>query len=115
MVAFVTDDLKAKYGFADGDMLYKIARRAGYSNHRTLLECVVEKFVLPLIQQKLEVFYYSGIHNPIRVDTVDGVEVEEEHCPPITPEVVHVTRAQIYELIREQKVAAAKSCNQWRY
>lgn len=77
----VTDDLLSKWGFEDGDLLMEFMIANGYDcrkqSHHAFLVAVVRRFVLPRLEQRVEVHVIGTHHNPIRAVTVDGEAVDD--------------------------------------
>lgn len=93
---FRTADLCSRWGFNDGDLLDDLLWDAGYTavdirtwlspsdetgplwhhEHAVLIVTVIAH-VLPAIDQVVDVYAISTIHNPIRARTIDGVAVDE--------------------------------------
>jgi hypothetical protein len=101
--------LLSKWGFEDGDMPdelcdYFDARGTPWEQvdwHATLVK-LVRTFLLPVIDQKIEVDEISTIHNPIRARTVDGQQVdsyETDSSTPLTPDGVDVPLSAILALL----------------
>ena len=71
------DDLLSKWGFGDGDRLsdFLYENNAEYAckvgNHK-LLEELVKRFLLPKLDKKVEIFFIQSIHNPVRVEMING-------------------------------------------
>ena len=88
-VGFYTKDLLSKHGFDDGDMYC----------HDDLIEIVI-KYVLPKIDQYVEVYTLQTSHNPIRARKVGHISVE--HYPStveLTPEYVDVSLEEINSVL----------------
>lgn len=113
-----TAGLLSKWGFGDGDCLDDLLwdmvddgtltldeRRAGSGidfEHGVLVR-VVREFVLPAIEQTVEVYEIGTIHNPIRASSVNGREVDDRGDNPftITPEWVEVASSEVARIARE--------------
>jgi major membrane immunogen (membrane-anchored lipoprotein) len=71
------DDLLSKWGFSDGDRLsdwvYDRLNRFDfeYDNHKVLEE-LVKRYLLPKLDKKVEIYFISTIHNPVRAEMIDG-------------------------------------------
>jgi hypothetical protein len=108
-VTFVSDGLLSKWGFADGDLLLEFMNANGFDvaehSHGDLLVAAVERFVLPYLEQRVEVEVVSSMHNPIRAVRVDGVAVDplqpESNKVRLRPAEVHVSRDVLVELAQE--------------
>jgi hypothetical protein len=109
-VHLFSQGLLSKWGFSDGDVLDdplwdEADRRGddprGHDEHAVLIRAVRE-YLLPRLDQSVEVETTSTIHNPIRATKVDGVEVEVDGNSDyddihLTPEWVEVPLAVLYE------------------
>ena len=103
-----SNGLLSKWGFNDGDMLDDLLMEHDLDkvdDHKLLTELVL-KYVLPKLDQKVEVEIIGTAHNPIRARTVDGVDVASDWFNPtraecLTPEFVGIPIATILELARE--------------
>lgn len=103
--------LLSKWGFNDGDapdvwLDYCEARGIDYNAVDFPLARLVRRHLLPVIEQSVTVVEIETIHNPIRVDTVDGVDVTEvwydrAPAPALTPESVDVPMSEVARLARE--------------
>jgi hypothetical protein len=99
------DSLFSKWGFGDGDMpdaVWEYADETGYEWHsdwHDVLRRLVQKHLLPALDRRVETFDISTIHNPIRAEKVDGVEViwhgGSGMAPPFAHDCVEVTWEQI--------------------
>lgn len=71
------DDLLSKWGFGDGDRLGDWVSDTfnrynfEYQEHK-LLEELVKRFLLPKLDKKVEIFFVSTIHNPVRAEMING-------------------------------------------
>lgn len=117
MIPFIT--LKArslfdKYGFGDGDMLADLLLDNDidpdlgegewdsdrYTLEDRLLMALVEKYLLPLIPEKLEPRFWRSCHNPVRCDGWAGSV--GDHIPQSCKfVVVEVPEADVLALARE--------------
>lgn len=102
-----SSSLLSKWGFQDGDepeMVYDYCEAHGidYSRldwHATLIK-LVRTYLLPALDQDVEVYEVITIHNPIRAEAVDGVRTWSEveiHASGVslTPEYVDVPMDQV--------------------
>ncbi len=109
-MVFNTSSLLSKWGFDDGDMLDEFCEQHYYEafdkslqfDHE-LLCAVVKKHVIPKLDQKVEVITLRTIHNPIRVASVDGenVNVYEDGDIKLTPSTIEVTDEQLHECAKK--------------
>ena len=67
----------------------------GVDNH-DLLIAVVEQFVVPRLDQDVEIRTLPTLHNPIRVDRIDGEPAGLGD--DLTPECIDVAVADIIEI-----------------
>jgi hypothetical protein len=115
-ISFSTDHLLSKWGFSDGALLDELLRSEGYDHmdedsdewfefaRRVLCE-VVERFVLPQIENEIKPYRVRGNHNPMRVYDVDGCHMgdwlQEPELRPgeieVEKQVVLETAAQLYQ------------------
>lgn len=99
LVEFYSEDLLQKFGFGDGDMLYDLVEEHGLGvDHQDLLAAVVERLVVPRLDQAVETYVIGPSHNPIRADTIDGAKADIDST--LTPEVVEVLVADIIRIAR---------------
>lgn len=113
---FYTSSLLSKWGFKDGDIfddiLYdnfitmpEVTAEPHDREHQALIH-IVKEFILPKLDQKVEVVEICTIHNPIRAKTVDGVNVEDQwydvnHTTKITPEIIVVPDEIVFKILCE--------------
>ncbi len=103
---FSTDSLLSKWGFGDGDMLEDLMwdnDLRDVDEHEVLIK-VVKTLLLPKIDQNVEVYEVSCIHNPIRARTVDGVEIDNykiDHGNLLTPEFIEIDDDVIIKIAKE--------------
>ena len=100
-----SSSLLSKWGFNDGDaphewLDYCEAHGIDYNALAFPLVALVQKHLLPRIEQRVTVAEVETIHNPIRVDTIDGADVTEVWFgrapePALTPEYVDVPMAEV--------------------
>lgn len=98
--------LLSKWGFQDGDepeIVYDYCEAHGidYTRldwHATLVK-LVRTYLLPALDQKVEVYEVETIHNPIRAETVDGSkawsEADIDALVVLTSEYVDVPMDQV--------------------
>jgi len=100
--------LLSKWGFNDGDAPYDLldwcdATGTDYpSSWHVTLVGLVKDFLLPVLDQDVEVEIIPTSHNPIRASTVDGADVTRFHYlssdpaePVLTPESVEVPYEEV--------------------
>lgn len=110
--------LMSKWGFNDGDMPEEVGDqiadrfdpwseeydrryRAALGVWHDVLRGLVRDYLLPALDQKVEVYDIDTNHNPIRAESVDGVNVESVHRDPkraegwLTPESVAVPMGEV--------------------
>jgi hypothetical protein len=123
-MTFHTNGLCSKWGFQDGEMLDEFLEAAGFSNFSTLdddgeeqisffhevLITVVRDYVVPRLDQQVEVWELCGIHNPVVVRSVNGIPVDWRGSAEVrlTPETVEVADAIVLEIasrIQARRVA----------
>ena len=99
-----SESLLSKWGFDDGDPFSDWL--LGPTNHafrsKIFLAAVVRKFLIPKLDQKVEIVFLDTCHNPIRAAKVDGVAVDWYSSNPgikLTPEFVEVTDEQLAQTL----------------
>lgn len=106
-----SDCLFSKWGFNDGDMPEEIMDAycfdaSGWEkgphpfdtwDWDATLEALVRTYLLPAIPHEIVIYNMGGPHNPVRAESVDGVEVSYEEVmvnprakPPVATVVVDV-------------------------
>lgn len=109
-----TQGLLSKWGFSDGDPfidenydLYDAIEEHRVHPRRLLAE-LVRRFVVPALDQAVEVEYISTSHNPIRATSIDGVAVPDgvhygrlPEPVELTPDCVEVPYARVIEVAAE--------------
>jgi hypothetical protein len=99
VVEFYPEDLLSKFGFGDGDMLYDLIDEHDLGvDHQDLLVAVVERFVVPRLDQVVTTYVIGTSHNPIRADSIDGVKAD--YNSTLTPDVIEVPVADIIRVAR---------------
>lgn len=99
VVAFYPEGLLHKFGFSDGDLLVDLMEEHHVEVDRSdLLVAVVERLVVPRLDQRVETYTLSSLHNPIRASTVDGAEADLDSV--LTPEVIEVPVPEILAVAR---------------
>jgi hypothetical protein len=99
VVEFYPEELLHKFGFGDGDMLCELVEEHDLGvDHQDLLAAVVERLVVPRLDQTVETYTLVTWHNPIRAGTIDGEKAEIGST--LTPEVVEVPVADIIQVAR---------------
>jgi hypothetical protein len=91
---FRTADLFTRQGFMSGEILRVAMPHLNSGELRDLLVEVVQRHVIPMLDQRVQASVLPTVHNPVRVTSVDGVEVtwatpEHGRGPAISPP--HVT------------------------
>ena len=99
-VVFYPEGLLHKFGFGDGDMMGDFTREHDLEvDHRDLLVAVVERLVVPRLDQQVDTYTLWGtLHNPIRARAIDGAEADLGDT--LTPEIVEIPVADIIEVAR---------------
>ncbi|WP_454613690.1 hypothetical protein [Streptomyces collinus] len=104
-------DLLSKWGFNDGDdpedwLDYCEAHGIDYNAVDFPLAALVRRYLLPVLDQAVTVVDIETIHNPIRVDTVNGQDITGDvyrgraPAPTLTPEYVKVPMSEVAKLAR---------------
>lgn len=68
---------------------------------------IVQKYLIPRLDQQVTVAVIETSHNPIRVETIDGVDVSEqwygrEKESTLTPEYVEVPLSEALKIAQEE-------------
>ncbi|WP_327230819.1 hypothetical protein [Streptomyces murinus] len=105
-----SSDLLSKWGFNDGDdpddwLDYCEAHGIDYNTVDFPLVALVRRYLLPVLDQDVTVVEIETIHNPIRAELVDGIDVTEAwygraEAPTLTPEYVDVPMSEAAALAR---------------
>lgn len=108
-------DLLSKWGFNDGDdpedwLDYCEANGIDYNAIDFPLAEVVRRYLLPALDQHVTVVEIETIHNPIRAETVDEVDVTgawmgRQPGPQLTPERVDVPMAEVARIAQQGGIA----------
>lgn len=121
MLILFSDGLLSKWGFNDGDLpeeFYEWWHETRcppscfwecYAKvpDKPVIQVLVRRFLLPALDQRVEVYDIGTIHNPIRASSVDGLEVPDEviygstRGPALTPASVEVPYAEVAKVIDE--------------
>lgn len=107
-----SDCLLSKWGFNDGDEPdywldwcdeQGIDYNARGWHWHTTLRRLVRKYLAPKLDQRVELVDIETTHNPIRAETVDGVEVDWYAASPITltPDHVEIPFPEVLRVARE--------------
>lgn len=96
MIRLSVEDLRSKWGFADGDLLDDLLDEGGvefpkggwlfdgvfdvhaYGFSHCVLIDLVEKLLLPALPRKVRTYRVSTLHNPIRLEDGEDVSGMEE-------------------------------------
>mgnify|MGYP001815140936 CR=1 FL=1 len=99
-IVFYPEGLLHKFGFGDGDMLDDLTEEHSLGvDHRELLVAVVERLVVPRLDQTVDAYAFWGtLHNPIRAKAIDGVEADIGDT--LTPQSIEIPVADIIEVAR---------------
>jgi hypothetical protein len=124
-LVLISSGLLSKWGFGDGgvldDDLFDELEEIGFweadlrsvrdpasafSLSDQVLIRLVRTYLVPALDQAVEVVEISTSHNPIRASKVDGVDVEncwygDQPDPVLTPEAVVVPTADVLRVCRE--------------
>jgi hypothetical protein len=87
-------------GFERGDLLKPYFPHLSGVELRELLATVIERHVLPRLDQQVQIMVLASARNPVRATRVDGQEViwpnaDAGKGPPISPAVVPVSEKDI--------------------
>ncbi|MCJ7725722.1 MAG: hypothetical protein MUP76_04965 [Acidimicrobiia bacterium] len=99
-ITFFPGGLLHKFGFSDGDLLFDLVEEHHLAvYHHDLLAAVVERLLVPLLNQKVETYVIEAtLHNPIRARTIDGEDASMGDL--LTPEAIDIPVADILEIAR---------------
>lgn len=99
------DCLLSKWGFGDGDVPDAYLDWCDDNGHpypddwHTVLRTLVRTRLVPALHQRVEVVDIETIHNPIRAERVDGVDVPDwrsnDSGLTLTPECVEVPYVEV--------------------
>ncbi len=110
---FETVSLYQRSGFKGGELLREAFPALGASELRELLVDVVRGYVLPQLDQDVQVLQIPSVHNPVRATNVGGQSVtwtaEFGTGPTITPKTVRVPIADVYTAARKRKIAVPQA------
>lgn len=109
-----SDGLLSKWGFGDGDEPDQVwdsldeqdIDYATFSWHPVLIQ-IVRRYLLPVLTQEVTVVEIETIHNPIRAETVNGVDVTDgwydssDSSVRLTPEFVDVPMSEVLRVALE--------------
>ena len=108
-----SSSLLSKWGFNDGDapdQWYDYCDAQGIDCSQADAEFplveLVRRYLLPVLDQVVTVVEIETIHNPIRAETVDGLDVTEYwygrrgEGPRLTPEYVDIPMSEVAKLAR---------------
>jgi len=108
-VRLFSDGLLSKWGFGDGDapdhwLDYRDDHGLPWQHWHPVLCELVHRFLLPALDQRVEMTQISTAHNPIRATMVDGVNIEDHWYDSdysgvcLTPEFVDVPFAEVLKV-----------------
>lgn len=102
-------DLLSKWGFWDGDtpdawMDYCDNEGIDHTKLHFPTAALVRAHLIPTLDQQVTAVDIETMHNPIRVDTVNGTDVTETwygraQAPLLTPELVDVPMPEVLRLV----------------
>jgi hypothetical protein len=109
-IAFRTADFFARSGFQSGELLRSAMPHLNAGEMRDLLVEVLQRHVVPQLDQKVQVSVLPTVHNPVRVTSVDGIEVawatpEHGRGPALTPATVTVELEDVFACARRLRLA----------
>jgi hypothetical protein len=107
-VDFETSAMFDAHGFRRGELLKPQFPHLNGTDLRELLAKVVERHVLPQLDQAVQVMVIPSARNPVRATRVNGQEVvwhnaEAGTGPQVTPAVVQVSEAAIRDCLDKAK------------
>lgn len=118
MLTLFSDSLLSKWGFNDGDCPGDVLdwlEANGYGwriDWHSVLRKLVEDYLVPALDRKVELAYISTSHNPVRARAFDGQDVEEcwfgrQPCPELIPEFVEIPMPVVLGVALELGALAA--------
>lgn len=106
-----TASLYARSGFRGGDIFQLDFPFLNSAESRELLTEVVQRHVLPKLDQRVQILIIPTVHNPVRVTSVDGVSVtwtaEWGSGPQLTPEYIRVSSEDVVACLKRKGLAKA--------
>lgn len=106
LVVLNSASLLSKFGFMDGDQ-FDWTYEHGVKDKHKLLIAMVREFILPKLEQKVEVYEIGTIHNPIRAKSVDGVSFDgytNQYNSKLTPKYFQFTGEEILKFAKEHNL-----------
>jgi len=116
IMSLYSEGLLSKWGFEDGDMpenVWDAIEEAGLDfmtiDWHGVLRSLVRDYLLPALDQHVEVYDIETIHNPIRAKSVDGVAIPDAVIygrlpePVLTPEAVEIPMDEVVRRCRTMK------------
>lgn len=112
----LSSGLLSKWGFSDGDVPDEwldwceergIDWTALRGWRAYVLPELVRRYLMPALEQKVELVDIGTNHNPIRAGTVDGIDVSDrwydnsDDEPELDPEYVEIPFGKVLEVARE--------------
>lgn len=112
-VTLFSSDLLSKWGFNDGDtpehwLHWCETQGVDHNAFSFPWAALVRRHLVPAIEQDVTVVEILTMHNPIRAQTVDGIDVTQlwrgggGGAPTLTPELVEVPMAEVLRLALEE-------------
>jgi hypothetical protein len=109
-ITLYSDGLLSKWGFSDGDapdawLDYCDDHGIDFSpvEWHSVLVKLVRRYLLPVLDQQVEVAEIVTIHNPIRAERVDGADVTDgwytEPAVHLTPESVTIPMSEVIDAV----------------
>jgi hypothetical protein len=104
-----TADFFLRKGFQSGDLLREYLPNLNAGELRDLLVEVLQRHVVPQLDQKIQTSILPTVHNPLRVTSVDGVEVvwttpEEGRGPALSPPWVTIQVEDVFTCARRLRL-----------
>jgi hypothetical protein len=109
---FRTADFYSRAGFLGGQLLRAAFPHLNANDTRELLVEVLQRHVVPRLDQKVQTSLLPTVHNPLRVTAVDGIEVtwatpESGRGPVLTPARVPVRLEDVLACANRLRLATA--------
>lgn len=113
VLTLFSSGLLSKWGFDDGDapdeyLDWLDEQGVGYplDSWKRILSELVERYLVPVLDQQVTTVRIGTAHNPIRAQTVDDADAERwwhEHdgAPVLTPESVEIPFAEVARIAAE--------------
>lgn len=114
-LTLVSAGLLSKWGFNDGDApdeyfdwLEAQGREYAPVSWKPVIFALVDRFVVPALDQQVTIVRIETAHNPVRAQTIDGQDAERywygdyrDEEPQLTPETIDIPMTEVDRLVTE--------------